>query len=92
MDAKNKNAERKPFNFGDSPLVKTTEQTVVENYQAIEERDLAQQAEKATKAINIELPLALHTRMKIECARQDKKIKEVVPEIIQSWVELQERG
>ena len=92
MSAKNENAGRKPFNFGDSPLVKTTEQTVVENYQAIEERDLAQQAEKATKAINIELPLALHTRMKIACARQDKKIKEVVPEIIQSWVELQERG
>ena len=32
-------ANRKPFNFGDSPLVKTTEQTMVEGYEAIEQKE-----------------------------------------------------
>ena len=34
-----KTTERKPFNFGESPLVKATEQTVVEGYQAIERKE-----------------------------------------------------
>ena len=34
-----KESKRKVFNFGDSPLVKQTEQTVVEGYQAIEQRE-----------------------------------------------------
>ena len=120
--AKEEKKNRKPFNFGDSPLVKTTEQTVVEGYQAIEKSEdgrvkseeipIAQQqtiqqqilldrlptlskealqeaAEKgrATKAINIELSLPLHTRLKIACTAQNRKIKDIVPEIIAAWVE-----
>lgn len=37
--AKKETTERKPFNFGNSTLVKTTEQTVVEGYQAIENKE-----------------------------------------------------
>lgn len=37
--AKKETTERKPFNFGDSPLVKTTEQTVVDGYEAIEKKE-----------------------------------------------------
>lgn len=38
--AKDKNdSRRKVFNFGESPLVKQTEQAVVEGYQAIEQRE-----------------------------------------------------
>lgn len=37
--AKKETTERKPFNFGNSTLVKTTEQTVVEGYQAIESKE-----------------------------------------------------
>ena len=37
---KDKNdSKRKVFNFGESPLVKQTEQAVVEGYQAIEQRE-----------------------------------------------------
>lgn len=119
---KKETTERKPFNFGDSPLVKTTEQTVVEGYEAIENKEkgggeqpmsdersptedvlhkpmllnelpkfsedsMRAAAEKAGRSINIELPLALHTRLKIACASQNRKIKDIVPEIIAAWVE-----
>ena len=120
--AKKETTERKPFNFGDSPLIKTTEQTVVEGYEAIEnkekgggeqpmsdersqtedmlhkpllmdsmpamnEQQIRAAAEKAGRSINIELPLSLHTRLKIACASQNRKIKDIVPEIIAAWVE-----
>lgn len=123
--AKKETTERKPFNFGDSPLVKTTEQTVVEGYEAIEKKEqggaehpttdgrnqaegaprqeestlllngssamtdqqIRAVADKAGRSINIELPLALHTRLKIACASQNRKIKDIVPEIIAAWVE-----
>ena len=122
---KKETTKRQPFNFGDSPLVKTTEQTVVEGYQAIEKKEQggAEQptadgrsqadgaprqeestlllngapamtdqqirtvADKAGKSINIELPLSLHTRLKIACAKQNRKLKDIVPEIIAAWVE-----
>ena len=110
--AKKETTERKPFNFGDSPLVKTTEQTVVEGYEAIEKKEAVPQtqkplllnelpkideqkllaaAEKIGKSINIELPLTLHTRLKIACASQNRKIKDIVPEIIAAWVEQVEK-
>ena len=115
--AKKETTERKPFNFGDSPLVKTTEQTVVEGYQAIEKKEQGGEeqqtsdvrgqmedvtpiqtpvpaitvADKAGRSINIELPLALHTRLKIACASQNRKIKDIVPEIIAAWVEQVEK-
>ena len=120
--AKKETTERKPFNFGDYPLIKTTEQTVVEGYEAIEnkekgggeqpmsdersqtedmlhkpllmdsmpamnEQQIRAAAEKAGRSINIELPLSLHTRLKIACASQNRKIKDIVPEIIAAWVE-----
>ena len=44
-------------------------------------------AEKAGRSINIELPLSLHTRLKIACAQQNRKLKDIVPEIIAAWVE-----
>lgn len=34
-----KKTERKPFNFGDSPIVQQTEQTVVNGYQRIENEE-----------------------------------------------------
>ena len=122
--AKKNETKENPFNFGDSLLIKTTEQTVVEGYEAIENKEkggeevaVAQQqtgqpqvltldkipelsseamraaAEKgrATKAINIELSLPLHTRLKIACASQNRKIKDIVPEIIAAWVEQVEK-
>lgn len=109
--------EKKVFNFGNSPLMKKTEQTVVEGYERIEQNEqggVEQQtsdvrdqmedvtpiqtptpaiavADKAGKSINIELPLALHTRLKIACASQNRKIKDIVPEIIAAWVEQVEK-
>ena len=118
--AKKNETKENPFNFGDSLLIKTTEQTVVEGYEAIEKKEqggeevavtqqqtgqpqvltldklpeLSEQAMRAaaekgraTKAINIELSLPLHTRLKIACASQNRKIKDIVPEIIAAWVE-----
>ena len=38
MEKKEK-TPRKPFNFGDSPLVKQTEQTVIRGYEAIEDEE-----------------------------------------------------
>ena len=116
--------EKKVFNFGNSPLMKKTEQTVVEGYERIEQNEqggeevvstqhqaeqpqvltldklpelseqaMREAAEKgrATKAINIELSLPLHTRLKIACASQNRKIKDIVPEIIAAWVEQVEK-
>ena len=53
----------------------------------INEQQIRAAAEKAGRSINIELPLSLHTRLKIACASQNRKIKDIVPEIIAAWVE-----
>lgn len=47
--------------------------------------------DKGYRSINIELPLALHTRLKIACASQNRKIKDIVPEIIAAWVDQVEK-
>lgn len=54
---------------------------------AMNEQQIRAAAEKAGRSINIELPLSLHTRLKIACASQNRKIKDIVPEIIAAWVE-----
>ena len=46
--AKKTEDKKKVFNFGESPLVKKTEQTVVEGYQRIEDEELG--AEKSAVA------------------------------------------
>ena len=54
---------------------------------AMNEQQIRAAAEKAGRSINIELPLTLHTRLKIACAQQNRKLKDIVPEIIAAWVE-----
>ena len=64
--AKKDTTERKPFNFGDSPLLKTTEQIVVDGYEAIEKKEqggeevaVAQQQTKQTVAQTIPAAVAI---------------------------------
>lgn len=47
--AKKEAKERKPFNFGNSTLVKTTEQTVTSGYERIEQQEQADRQEQTTK-------------------------------------------
>ena len=54
---------------------------------AMNEQQIRAAAEKAGRSINIELPLNLHTRLKSACAQQNRKLKDIVPEIIAAWVE-----
>ena len=60
---------------------------LMDSMPAMNEQQIRAAAEKAGKSINIELPLSLHTRMKIACAKQNRTIKDIVPEIIAAWVE-----
>ena len=107
----NKSTQRKPFNFGNAPIIQATEETVVNGYNAIEQREksggeqpmdapinqepvapaIVATGDKGYRSINIELPLALHTRLKIACASQNRKIKDIVPEIIAAWVDQVEK-
>lgn len=78
-------------------LISDMEQEVKAGYQKIGQGGGEQQgqsqntSEKGGRSINIELPLSLHTRLKIACASQNRKIKDIVPEIIAAWVEQVEK-
>ena len=54
--AKKETTARKPFNFGDSPLVKQTEQTVIRGYEAIEEENPVGDGTARTVEVAAELP------------------------------------
>ena len=65
------------------------QQILLDRLPTLSKEALQEAAEKgrATKAINIDLSLPLHTRLKIACTAQNRKIKDIVPEIIAAWVE-----
>lgn len=76
--AKKEAKERKPFNFGNSTLVKTTEQTVVEGYQAIENKEQGvgePSGNQLTAQVNLQAATA--AEKPAMSARQDEPTKGV---------------
>lgn len=79
---KKKNTDRKPFNFGDSPIVQQTEQTVVTGYQRIEKEEQGGEAKSVRTASNDNLTatrtVASETRIAVP-EEETKGIQAYIP-------------
>lgn len=101
MDKKN---EKKVFNFGDSPLIKQTEQKVVEGYEAIEQKEqsggdtpiiqtipaaVAIGNGEPTQNINVPIPVSLHQQLKVFAAQTKQNMKDLVVVAIKEYMDHQ---
>ena len=98
---------RKPFNFGDAPLVQDTERTVESGYEAIEQKEQGggvvvpqQQAEQApaeqkpaepTKGVQTYLPLKDYMRLMQQKTLRKQNIAQVAGVAIIDWLDRQEQ-
>ena len=92
-----KKKEASPFNFGESPLVKQTEKTVVDGYDRIENGGSLQRPQvtdvpmEQTQNINVPIPVSLHQQLKIYAAQTKQNMKDLVVVAIREYMERQEK-
>lgn len=104
MPKEKKDSKGKVFNFGDSPLVKQTEQAVTEGYQSIEEKEKGHSQSlrpsvvpteaprptaEPTQNINVPIPVSLHQRLKMISVTKRQNMKDLVALAIREYVERQ---
>lgn len=102
--SRTENTERKPFNFGEAPLVKQTEKTVIEGYQTIEKKEqsggeapiiqtipaaVAIAQGEPTQNINVPIPVSLHQQLKIYAAQTKQNMKDLVVLAIREYMDRQ---
>lgn len=99
-------ANRKPFNFGDAPLVQDTERTVESGYEAIEQKEQGggvavpqQQTEQApaeqkpaepTKGVQTYIPISQYRRLNDIKLTRGKNIAALAAQAIYLWLDVQE--
>ena len=97
---------RKPFNFGDAPLVQDTERTVESGYEAIEQKEQGggvavpqQQAEQApaeqkpaepTKGVQTYIPISQYRRLNDIKLTRGENIADLAAQAIYLWLDVQE--
>lgn len=86
-------AGQKPFNFGNAPLVKKTEEKVVNDYEAIETKPLTTAVSndygEPMQNINVPIPVSLHQQLKIYAAQTKQNMKDLVVMAIKDFMEKQ---
>lgn len=103
MGKKNDNKPETPFNFGidNSPVVKQTEEKLVNGYQRIESEEQLEPArettvpagsvyQEPTQNINIPIPSSQHVRLKVISATSRQTMKDMVVQAIGLWLDVQE--
>ena len=99
-------ANRKPFNFGDAPLVQDTERTVESGYEAIEQKEQGggvavpqQQTEQApaeqkpaepTKGVQTYIPMSQYRRLNNIKLTRGENIADLAAQAINLWLDVQE--
>ena len=99
-------ANRKPFNFGDAPLVQDTERTVESGYEAIEQKEQGggvavpqQQTEQApaeqkpaepTKGVQTYIPISQYRRLNDIKLTRGENIADLAAQAIYLWLDVQE--
>ena len=99
-------ANRKPFNFGDAPLVQDTERTVESGYEAIEQKEQGggvavpqQQTEQApaeqkpaepTKGVQTYIPISQYRRLNDIKLTRRENIADLAAQAINLWLDVQE--
>ena len=85
---------KKVFNFGDSPLMKKTEQNVVEGYNRIEseEKGGVGKPEPAapTKGIQAYIPMSLYERLVMRKLKTKEPLGSMFQQAMQLWIDVQE--
>ena len=99
-------ANRKPFNFGDAPLVQDTERTVESGYESIEQKEQGggvavpqQQTEQApaeqkpaepTKGVQTYIPISQYRRLNDIKLTRGENIADLAAQAINLWLDVQE--
>jgi len=99
-------ANRKPFNFGDAPLVQDTERTVESGYEAIEQKEQGggvavpqQRTEQApaeqkpaepTKGVQTYIPISQYRRLNDIKLTRGENIADLAAQAIYLWLDVQE--
>lgn len=99
-------ANKKPFNFGDAPLVQDTERTVESGYEAIEQKEQGggvaipqQQTEQApaeqkpaepTKGVQTYIPISQYRRLNDIKLTRGENIADLAAQAIYLWLDVQE--
>lgn len=94
----NEQRPKKVFNFGESPLVRQTEQTVVEGYQAIESDEQngrgTHQAQppqqEYTKGIQAYIPMSLYERLVMRKLKTKEPLGSMFVQALRLWADVQE--
>lgn len=97
---KEKTNPETPFNFGigNSPVVKQTEQKLVEGYQRIESEELSggedhvpqKQQEEDTKGIQAYIPMSLYERLVMRKLKTKEPLGSMFIQALRLWVDVQE--
>ena len=99
-------SNKKPFNFGDAPLVQDTERTVESGYEAIEQKEQGggvavpqQQTEQApaeqkpaepTKGVQTYIPISQYRRLNDIKLTRGENIADLAAQAIYLWLDVQE--
>ena len=99
-------SNKKPFNFGDAPLVQDTERTVESGYEAIEQKEQGggvavpqQQTEQApaeqkpaepTKGVQTYIPMSQYRRLNDIKLTRRENIADLAAQAINLWLDVQE--
>jgi len=97
---------KKPFNFGDAPLVQDTERTVESGYEAIEQKEQGvgvavpqQQTEQApaeqkpaepSKGVQTYIPISQYRRLNDIKLTRGENIADLAAQAIYLWLDVQE--
>ena len=90
--------QKKVFNFGESPLVRQTEQMVVEGYQAIESEEQGgrtnpnaqPQQQEDTKGIQAYIPMSLYERLVMRKLKTKEPLGSMFVQALRLWADVQE--
>jgi hypothetical protein len=90
--------QKKVFNFGESPLVRQTEQMVVEGYQAIESEEQGGRTnpnaqppqQEDTKGIQAYIPMSLYERLVMRKLKTKEPLGSMFVQALRLWADVQE--
>jgi len=96
----NEKKHEAPFNFGNSPLIKQTEKSLQDGYEAIEKKEMThvaapepQPVEKPaepTKGVQTYIPMSMYRRLNDIKLTRGENIATLVSQAIAYWLDAQE--
>lgn len=95
----NENNHKAPFNFGNSPLIKQTEEKIENGYEAIEKKEqkhvlneppIVDKPTEQTKGVQTYIPMSQYRRLNDIKLTRGENIATLVAQAIDMWLDVQE--